>query len=640
MFGPVSMRHVLIQLLKDDLPKATLAMAETEIFGPDYREQSEHGLQDIPGQRYRETFRQASSRLEKVTEHFPKPPPVELERLHVVTERELDALNNRLGVLWQECSVCQEEKRHLDEEWRLVSQLQNTLDNFANLDLDLGVLDGDKTFLDVNIGVVPAVNLQRMEEALSLARFLVYRFLLSEGNAHVIVIGQKDKQAQHVASVLESAGFRPLPIPPELRDEPNKVQRQLAQRRARITRKRAALEQRVLKHATDSATFIAQARATLALAEPLVNLDKAARCSSQLVIISGWVPARELAALETKLNATRDHPFLMTSRRPNSQERAEVPSLIKSNPLLSPFSSLVTQYGIPRYGEIDPSMVFAITFVLMFGMMFGDVGHGAVIASGAFLFRDRLKRFTTLALIAGFSSILFGFLYGSIFGFEHVLTPLWMSPLSNPILMLKIALGWGIGFLLLTSVLSIYNRVIVNDWLGALLGSNGFVYVALYIGLLWGAYNAFNGNDFGILPALLLWGSLGALAYYKWQASHAPRGERIMVVLVESFETIMGSISGTLSFLRVAAFSLNHVALAIAVFTLADMLGPTGHWLMIVLGNVFILVLEGAIVAIQTLRLEYYEGFTRFYSGDGIEFQPLRLNREIALTSAQPATTQ
>ena len=327
----------------------------------------------------------------------------------------------------------------------------------------------------------------------------------------------------------------------------------------------------------------------------------------------------------------------MTNRRPSARERAEVPTLIKPNALLSPFSTLVTQYGIPRYGEIDPSAVFAVTFVLMFGMMFGDVGHGAVIAAGALLLRRRLERFTAFAVIAGLSSIAFGFCYGSIFGFEHVIQPLWMSPLSDPILMLKIALGWGIGFILLMSALSIYNRLIENDWPGALLGNNGVMNIALYAGLLWGVYNTYAGSGFGIVPVLLVWSSLGALAYHKWRESEAPHGERIMVVLVESFETVMGNVSGTLSFLRVAAFSLNHVALAIAVFTLADMLGPTGHWLMIVFGNLFILVLEGAIVAIQTLRLEYYEGFTRFYSGDGIEFKPLRLNRLVANPSSPPA---
>ena len=94
----------------------------------------------------------------------------------------------------------------------------------------------------------------------------------------------------------------------------------------------------------------------------------------------------------------------------------------------------------------------------------------------------------------------------------------------------------------------------------------------------------------------------------------------------ETFETITGYVSNTLSFLRVAAFSLNHVALAIAVFTLVDMMNSAGgRLLMVVFGNIFILILEGAIVTIQALRLEYYEGFSRFYSGDGKEFKPLRL---------------
>jgi V/A-type H+-transporting ATPase subunit I len=80
--------------------------------------------------------------------------------------------------------------------------------------------------------------------------------------------------------------------------------------------------------------------------------------------------------------------------------------------------------------------------------------------------------------------------------------------------------------------------------------------------------------------------------------------------------------------MRVGAFSLNHVALAVAVFTLANLMGGVGHWIAVVIGNLFILVLEGAIVAIQVLRLEYYEGFSRFFSGDGREFRPLLLDQE------------
>ena len=121
-------------------------------------------------------------------------------------------------------------------------------------------------------------------------------------------------------------------------------------------------------------------------------------------------------------------------------------------------------------------------------------------------------------------------------------------------------------------------------------------------------------------------GALLTLFGYKLVEIEAPTGERLLVALIETFETITGYVSNTLSFLRVAAFSLNHVALAIAVFTLVEMMNSAGgRLLMVVFGNIFILILEGAIVTIQALRLEYYEGFSRFYSGDGKEFKPLRL---------------
>jgi V/A-type H+-transporting ATPase subunit I len=552
----------------------------------------------------------------------------------VISERELNALNNRLGLLWQECSQCQEEMRNVEERERLVNQLDSALKNFVNLRLDLGLLQGEKSFLELHIGTIPYINLTRMEEALSLARFFVYPFLVSEGNAHVVVVGPKGDAAERVQSVLESAGFRTLQIPPELRDEPAKVTRDLARRRQAISADRAEIRARVVKRAAETKDFLRQAKRTLALARPYVELDTAARSSSQLTVVRGWIPAPEVHRMTAALEQRLEHPLLVSARAPARDERPLVPTLLQPNRLLMPFTALVTQYGIPRYGEIDPSGVFAITFVLMFGMMFGDVGHGAVIAAAALALRRQLGKFTPFAVIAGGASAFFGFVYGSVFGFEHVLPPLWMSPLSDPILMLKLALGWGIGFLVLMTLLSVYNRLIEGDWLAALLDTHGVVNILLYAGLIWGIYSAFAGGGFGLLPALLVWGSLLALAAYKWFESEAPRAERIMVVLVETFETIMGNFSGTFSFLRVAAFSLNHVALALAVFTLAEMMSPTGSWLMIIFGNLFILVLEGAIVAIQALRLEYYEGFTRFYSGDGREFRPLRLDRGHAATTS------
>jgi V/A-type H+-transporting ATPase subunit I len=148
----------------------------------------------------------------------------------------------------------------------------------------------------------------------------------------------------------------------------------------------------------------------------------------------------------------------------------------------------------------------------------------------------------------------------------------------------------------------------------------------LYLGMIYAGYRLFTTGTPGIIGWIALTAPMLLILGYKWVENTSSFGERIIIVLIEGFETIMSYISNTLSFLRVAAFSLNHVALAIAVFTLGEMMDTTGYWITVVLGNIFILVLEGAIVAIQVLRLEYYEGFSRFFSGSGREFRPLTLD--------------
>jgi V/A-type H+/Na+-transporting ATPase subunit I len=143
-----------------------------------------------------------------------------------------------------------------------------------------------------------------------------------------------------------------------------------------------------------------------------------------------------------------------------------------------------------------------------------------------------------------------------------------------------------------------------------------------------------DGFSYGAWALILL--SLVLLFGYSWYESDAPFGERLLTVIIETFEIVSGYLTSSLSFLRVAAFSLNHVALSLAVFTLADMMGSVGHWVMVVCGNIFVIVLEGLIVTIQTLRLEYYEGFSRYFYGDGTRFEPLRLKVCRSATASQP----
>jgi V/A-type H+-transporting ATPase subunit I len=207
-----------------------------------------------------------------------------------------------------------------------------------------------------------------------------------------------------------------------------------------------------------------------------------------------------------------------------------------------------------------------------------------------------------------------------------------MSPLSDPMRMLGVALGWGIGFILLATTLTIRNRIVDGRMLDALLDSRGAAGLVLYLGLLLGAWRYATTGQTGIAPLLAICAALSAIFAHSWRENRrVARGEKLMIALMEAYESIMAYISNTLSFLRLAAFSLNHVALCIAIFTVANMMRSAGYWTTIVLGNIFILVLEGGIVGIQTLRLEYYEGFSRFFGGDGRPFRPLTLRKRQSL---------
>ncbi|MES9858277.1 MAG: V-type ATPase 116kDa subunit family protein [Sedimenticola sp.] len=621
------MKHVILQVLTEDLPLVSLTLADKGVFSPDYRVWYAESFPYIPGIQYREIYRQACSRLQKIESQISLPEEIDISRLHVVSEAELIKTNDWLGGVWKRCSSYEEAFRRLGDDERMVSQLSQALDNFVALNIDLSLLQGEKLFLDIHVGMVPRENVAQLKEAISLADYLLFTYMEQEESAHIIVLGLKGDRVQEMRSVLDTAGFRPLPIPPELRNEPDKVRADLEERRKKVADEWRIETEEMIACGNELRVMLKEARQTLAMAEPFVSMENAARSSGHLAIISGWMPAREIAPIETTLQKTLENPFQLNARTPYREEHHLVPSYMPKTRLMTPFATLVKQYGIPRYGEIDPTAIFAFTFIAMFGMMFGDVGHGAVITFTAWVLRKQLKKFTLFAVAAGLSASLFGLLYGSIFGYEHLFHAVWIPPLSDPIYMLSMALFWGVGFLVIITLLSIHNRFVSGDFNGAIFETNGVVSIILYLSVLGGMYSLYKNDAFGTLPAFLSILSLLTLLAYKLIETKATPGERMMVATIETFETLTGYISNTLSFLRVAAFSLNHVALAVAVFTLADMMEGAGHWMMVIGGNIFILVLEGAIVTIQVLRLEYYEGFSRFYAGDGREFKPLRLNR-------------
>jgi len=623
MLRPVSMQYVTLQFLREDAIRVSVTLAEFGQFSPDAMSYAGESMRDRPAKHYRDIYRSAQGRLDKISNHVSL--PVGQPRTREVTELELGGLNERLGIIWRTFSELEEELRSLKEQQKQVRQLLASLDKFAAFKVDLALLQRPGCFLNLHVGTVPPDSLNRLREALGIAGHILHVVHRGGDEIHVVVAGAQDSRPKEVDRLLEAAGFRRMQLPPEFHDTPEHVRGKLLERMTGLTRHIGEVRRRLRERVDEYRAELQSAAEALVLAAPHARLASYLVARGGLALVSGWVPRDEVERLRNSLDVYLPHPFVLHARDPKPRERGQVPSKLSHPAFLRPFVTLVNNYGVPGYGEVDPTVPFALSFVLMFGMMFGDVGHGLVIAVAGWLARGRLHGFGSFAVAAGSASILFGFLYGSVFGYEEWIRPLWMAPLHDPILMLTLALAWGIGFILFTGSLTVINRFTSGRLVAALFDGHGMAGLAMFAGGVYGVWSWLEKGRYGAVEASVLLVPAALVLLNIWFRTRAPLGERLLVTLIEGFDTAISYVSNSLSFLRVAAFSLNHVALAFAVFTLAADLGSAGHWVTLVLGNIFIIVLEGAIVAIQVLRLEYYEGFSRFFGGEGRPFRPLTL---------------
>ncbi|MEW6132785.1 MAG: V-type ATPase 116kDa subunit family protein [Pseudomonadota bacterium] len=639
MFKPLSMQHVSLWVLNSDAPQASLLLATYGIFTPEKSQAWERDLPETPGDRYAEVFAEAKARLNKILEHYGPTPlagkEIEFEDAAALpagpdapTLDELQEWNAWLGELWNVASRCEEEKRRINEALEHNASLLSSLEHFRKLDIDLAWLARPKRFLQTRIGIVPVANLARLSEALELSGFVLEVFDTQDGRAYAVAAGPVGR-AGEIRGAMDAAGWQEMTLEPELLAHPEKAREALLKASENLRAEAETSESRHRATLGDVDAKLRDIRKGLALAEPYVRISaETLRARGGLALITGWIPQREVERLRQALDTRLKDRYVLQLRPPFKSELDAVPSAVRYPDWLGPFADLVRNYGIPRYGEFDPTWLFAISFVLMFGMMFGDIGQGLVIAAVGLFLRGKAKRFRSLFIGAGLSATAFGFAYGSLFGFETVVEPLWVSPLHDPERMLLAAVWWGVGFITVTQLLTIYNRLASGMVARALFDAAGVAGLLLYLGAAAGVYGLATDGEFGVTAALLAGAGLAAILAWNWAENRGGAAERLLTVIIETFESVIGFFSNTLSFMRVAAFSINHVALALAVFTIADSLGTTGRWITLVIGNLVILGLEGAIVAIQVLRLEYYEGFSRFYSGSGRAFQPLVLHRQ------------
>lgn len=343
-----------------------------------------------------------------------------------------------------------------------------------------------------------------------------------------------------------------------------------------------------------------------------------------------WIPEINIDKMKNRLDGIPDIDYVI-------RDGTNPPTKLKNNKILKPFEELVKMYGMPRMDELDPTWFVALTTFIMFGFMFGDVGHGLVfLIIGIILLIKRKKTYGAILFAGGLSSTIFGFLYGSIFGKEDIIKPILISPMNNINTMLVYGIVVGTIFILMAMLLNIINGIKNKNMKKIFLDKNGIAGVFLYsLVLICVAYYFFKGKmiiSMNTIIAISLILVLIIMFNDKISNFLEKKKEKAMAPIVEKIfeiiEMLLSFLSNTISFLRLAAFAINHAGLCMAVYLLANMSTGAGNILISVLGNIIVLVLEGLIVGIQTLRLEYYELFSRFYDGSGKEYKTIKAQLE------------
>jgi V/A-type H+-transporting ATPase subunit I len=552
---------------------------------------------------------------------------------------------------WEERSSTWARRRDEAQRQKLELEIRSSLlEPYRTLDVPLDNLS-PSSFLHFVTGTLPAGG-ELEASALGYSPVFLLPLSAKKGRQPVLAV-TLIKERANVNEALQRVGFQRESLPALENHTPEECfERTQVERETQI--------RELDNQETERGVLVAEAGSPLATIERWADAERRLIEAEQLfpgtkasVFITGWIPARQVKAVESDLRRWTQGCCAVEVSDAREVPEEDVPVLLQHSRWLRPFQVLVTAYGLPRYGELAPTLFVAISYVVMFGMMFGDVGHGSLVAlAGAILMTasgaGARRQTGALMLANGLSSALFGAIYGSYFGIPQLKRyALWRDPLEgDPMALMELAIGIGVLLMSIGLGFNIINRLRRGELVEGLLDKFGILGVVFY----WGALTLASKSALIQAQGWWHWAWLLVLAVpigcwvvkeplHLWwhQRLHCivnPGDGMIGAVtesLVGAFEGVLLYLANTISFVRLAAYAMSHAALLMAAFTLAEQVrssalaGPALAMLIIILGNIVAMVLEGIVAAVQALRLEYYEFFGKFYSGAGRPFRPFSL---------------
>lgn len=453
--------------------------------------------------------------------------------------------------------------------------------------------------------------------------------------------------AVKIDAVFSSLHFERIHLPDEYKGIPQEVG-------SRLQSDIHSLTQQIENCQREGSKILAEYRDKILLARDKFkslssNFDvrKLAACTKEdkqaFYILCGWMTERDAELFKQDIANDKNVCCIMEDNDEQNSENLMPPTKLKNPRLFRPFELFVRMYGLPSYNELDPTLFVALTYSFIFGAMFGDVGQGlCLVIGGALLYRFKKLELAACLSLAGIFSTIFGFLFGSFFGFENVIPAFWMHPKSAMTTLpfigsmntaFVVAIAFGMFLILTTMILHIVNNIRSRNVGNVIFDTNGIAGIVFYGAIVAVVFLFMTGHTLPatgilvvmfVLPLILIGFKEPLTKLVEKKADAMPKEKAMFLVTAffELFEVLLSYFSNTLSFVRIGAFAVSHAAMMEVVLMLAGAESGSPNWVVIVLGNVFVCAMEGLIVGIQVLRLEYYEMFSRFYKGDGHPFKP------------------
>lgn len=403
----------------------------------------------------------------------------------------------------------------------------------------------------------------------------------------------------------------------------------------------------------NAADILAAQQKLTALSENF-DVRKLAACTrtknETFYILCGWMTEKDALAFSREVE--KDNNLYCIIEDGHNNIYSQPPTKLKNPKFFKPYEMYIRMYGLPAYNEFDPTIFIALTYSFIFGAMFGDVGQGlCLLLGGALIYK--LKKIDIAAIIsmAGLFSTFFGFMYGSIFGFEDIIDAVWLRPIEHvtrlPFIgnlntVFVYAIAFGMFVVIFTMFLNIINGLKSHDIENTFFGTNGIAGLIFYGAITATVFLYMSGHVIhGTIVLVILLGLpllVTALkepltAYVEKKTEIMPEHKAMFFIqaFFELFEVLLSYFSNTLSFLRIGAFAISHAAMMQVVMMFAGAEnGGSPNWIVVIIGNLIVMGMEGLIVGIQVLRLEYYEIFSRFYKGSGREFKPYRRAKDLS----------